>query len=699
MHEKRLEIFYIIPSRYDDDGYLYRFWKGLLPSNTLTCLRTLTNSLAAREDIKQEMDITVHAYDENVHFIPFRKIFRAARRKDTQVLVGLVGVQTNMFARATDLARTFREKAVQVVVGGFHVSGMLKMFPEPSRELQYLLGLGVSLFEGEVEDSDTLDTVLKDAASGTLKPLYQAPFSPDLDDAPIPVPDMDYLKRFITPMGTIDTSRGCPFDCSFCSVISVQGRKMRPRNAQAILETIHDNYARGLTKYFFTDDNMARSPIWKPLFDGLAALRQQGLDIRFTMQIDTQAWKIPHFIEKAAAAGCFQVFIGMESVNPENIEAVGKRQNKVDQFAAMINAWRQAGILSYVGYIIGFPNDTEESVARDVALLKDSIQVDQAAFFMLTPLPGSRDHRDMILNNVPLDEDFNHYDSLHETFQHEQMPTGKWRKAFQGAWDSFYGKENMVDLLLRTQKKNYWNLFWLLTWHRYATLLESHPMVMGIIRRKHRKDRRPTMPRESLPRFAFRRIRETFQHVKVVCRLFFDMQETWMLSRRQEDPRWATLMELRSRWTETRQTLMERCRTGRADLAAEEAKRYLATTMENLSTLMASLKGMHRRLHKKLLLKRQEIETYLQNIDVQWPSRKRLSEMEEFISEHILTSYENLAIRSVAKRRKFNEWRKQLIIKLKHGNVFTINWFFLGRVVAFELLVGLRFGITSLLHL
>ena len=123
------------------------------------------------------------------------------------------------------------------------------------------------------------------------------------------------------------------------------------------------------------------------------------------IQVDTLAWKIPRFIEKAARAGSSQVFIGLETIRPANLKAAGKTQNKAAEYGAMFDAWHAAGIACHVGYILGFPEDTPETIAQDVRDLREVLKVDQASFFMLTPIPGSRDHLEMVRNGVPLDAD------------------------------------------------------------------------------------------------------------------------------------------------------------------------------------------------------------------------------------------------------------------------------------------------------
>ncbi len=133
---------------------------------------------------------------------------------------------------------------------------------------------GVTIVKGEVEES--WEQLLRDAVEGKLKPLYDfLKNKPDLYEKPIPVIHRKYLKKFVASnhFGTLDCGRGCPFECSFCTIINVQGRKMRYRSADRIAEAVRENYrAYGISFYFFTDDNFARNKNWEAIFDALIPL-------------------------------------------------------------------------------------------------------------------------------------------------------------------------------------------------------------------------------------------------------------------------------------------------------------------------------------------------------------------------------------------------------------------------------------------
>jgi radical SAM superfamily enzyme YgiQ (UPF0313 family) len=534
---KNFRIVLIKPSKYDDDGYVIRFWKGVYPSNSLNVLYGLA------EDVKQRrvfpnVDIQVDTFDETAEKVPVKKIIRWSRRPRTKLLVCLVGVQTNQFPRALVLAKQFRARGIDVLIGGFHTSGTVNMLGEQEPDIQELLREKISVVSGEVENE--WQDILADCLNGRLKPLYSFAQDlqnlPDISSAPLPMVNPKTMKHFaLQSFGTVDTSRGCPFACSFCTIINVQGRKMRERSPEWIADVVRRNYhTYGTDFYFFTDDNFARKKLWRETFEALIRLREkEDIKVSFMMQVDL-AKKPKDFVALAARAGCGQVFIGMESVNPENLKAEGKGQNKVDEYIDIIREWHEAGILVQTGYIVGLPFDTKEQIPRDIRYLTDVIGPDIGSFFMLTPLPGSHDHKEMKQRGEWMDPDFNKRDSFHATIKHPSMTTDEWTGAYQGAWSAFYSKENMVKILSRWTHSPlvYWRLLFMLTWYKNAALIENqHPMVAGIFRLKDRLTRRPGYLIDSLIVHMAKRAKEVFRLLISWARFLKELEEVWLQTR------------------------------------------------------------------------------------------------------------------------------------------------------------------------
>ncbi len=506
----KLEIFLVRVTKYDDDGYPVRHWRGVLPTNSLACMHALTAEILEQNLLAPTVG-EVHLVDETVQSIPEGPIRRALRNPGTRVLIALVGVQTNQFPRAIDLARRYREIGCDVMIGGFHVSGLAAMLPSLPDDLVQLRNEGISLALGEVEE--TWQAILSDVARGQIQPIYDnSAARPNLARAAVPILDSSLMKRFVyRHFGTIETSRGCPFACSFCTIINVQGRTMRHRDPSHIVAAIRDNHRRtGTEHYFFTDDNMSRTKTWPDLFDALIDLRErEGIAIRFLMQVDTLSHRIPDFIEKARAAGCFQVFIGMETLNPESLADGNKRQNRVEDYADLVAAWHRAGILTHVGYIIGFPHDDVVSVRGDLKALQEVIRPDLAAFFMLTPLPGSADHLKMWQDGTELEQDWNLYDTFHPVVDHPRMSRDEWFGLYREAWSTFYAPDYLRPRLSEVTSDQHTTLLQMYLWYKAASGVEiAHPMMSGFFRTKARRERRTGMPIETVANFWRHRLPE-----------------------------------------------------------------------------------------------------------------------------------------------------------------------------------------------
>lgn len=530
---QRLNLYLVKPSKYDDDGYVIRHWKGVLPSNTLACLYGLSRDVEARQALGKSLKWRVEAMDETVQKVPVREIIRRGRQKGTHAIVCLVGVQSNQFPRAADLALEFRRAGLDVLLGGFHVGGVRATLPELPREVRELVEAGVTVVAGEVEGR--WETILRDALHGRLNPVYDFLSEPaDLSDAPLPQMPENLLHRYaVRDVVTLDCSRGCPFNCSFCTVINVHGRRMRFRPARAIEELIRENYRRHKTaRYFFTDDNFCRNKNWETIFDTLLRLRgEEGIPLTFMMQADVQSYRIPGFVEKAGRAGCTQVFIGMESLNQENLKAAGKHQNITADFQKLTGAYRAAGIVPHLAYIIGFPFDSEASVREDIVRLQE-LGAEQASFFMLTPLPGSVDYFQALSRGQVMDADLNNFDSFHETFCHPNLKSHAWSRAYEDAWRSFYGLENMKRILKKARPRNYWNVFMNFIWYKNAIRVEGgHPMLHGFFRRKSRGERRPVYGIETRWAYFKRRIRDGAGTLIGWFKLVMEMEEVWLETR------------------------------------------------------------------------------------------------------------------------------------------------------------------------
>jgi radical SAM superfamily enzyme YgiQ (UPF0313 family) len=498
---KRFQLILIKPSHYDAAGYVVQWLRSTMPSNSLAAVYSLARGAAERQVLGPDLPIDVIAMDETNTRVRPRDIAKRIAKNGGVGLVGLIGVQSNEFPRALDIARPLRAAGVQVMIGGFHVSGCLAMLKDTQTDIKVAQALGISIFAGEAEEG--LDEVLQDAARGELRDLYNhMKVLPGIGDVPSPpfLP-VDFVKRTVGNVTSFDAGRGCPFQCSFCTIINVQGRKSRYRSPDSIEQILRMNWAQGVKRFFITDDNFARNKDWEAIYDRIIKLREEdGMDVRFMIQVDTLCHKIPNFIEKSRRAGVTRVFIGLENINPANLIAAKKRQNKITEYRKMLLEWKRVGIMTFAGYILGFENDTPDSIRHDLEIIKKELPLDALEFFVLTPLPGSEDHKVLYEKNVWMDPDMNKYELEHVVTGHAKMTKEEWQGAYRSAWDIFYTDEHLETIMRRAHATgiNIRSLMPVLMWFSSAVKIEElHPLQWGIFRVKHRKDRRPGLPIES----------------------------------------------------------------------------------------------------------------------------------------------------------------------------------------------------------
>jgi hypothetical protein len=496
----------IKPSHYDDDGYVIQWWKASIPSNSLASLYAIVQDAADRRVLGDDIALTFDGWDECNSVISENRIARRIAASGAGV-VFLVGVQSNQFPRAVDMAREFRARGLNVIIGGFHVSGCLSMLDDLPWDLQEAINLGVTLFAGEAEGH--IDTLLQDAYANRLKPIYNFLADlPGLQGAAVPYLPPERLQRYSPPIGSFDAGRGCPFQCSFCTIINVQGRKSRYRTADDVERLLRAHLEKGVIRFFITDDDFARNRHWEEILDRVIELREQEkIPFTFLIQVDALAYRIPDFIEKCRRAGCLRVFIGLETINPDNLLHAKKRQNRIGEYRQMLQAWRAAGIITFCGYILGFPEDTVASIENDIEIIKRELSVDCLEFFVLTPLPGSEYHQKLARSGVAMERDMNKYDLEHVCTAHGRMQHEEWQGVYRRAWLQYYSMEHIETLLRRAVADGIATkrLMLSLVVFRGMPLIEDvHPLQGGYLRRKVRRSRRPGSPPDNTLLFYVR---------------------------------------------------------------------------------------------------------------------------------------------------------------------------------------------------
>src|SRR6266849_220899 len=194
-HKRRFCLVLIKPSHYDDDGYVIQWLRSAIPSNSLAVLNGLALECAERKVLGDDVEIDIHAFDETNTRIRTGHIASLIEGAGAGMVM-LVGVQSNQFPRALDIARPLRRRRIMVAIGGFHVSGTIAMLAELDPDVRRAQEMGVSLFAGEAEGR--LEEVLRDGANGQLKSLYNFMNDlPGLEGAVIPSLPVKRIKRVL----------------------------------------------------------------------------------------------------------------------------------------------------------------------------------------------------------------------------------------------------------------------------------------------------------------------------------------------------------------------------------------------------------------------------------------------------------------------------------------------------------------------
>ena len=348
----------------------------------MACLYAIAQDCAEPASARRRTStIEVDAYDEMNTVVPVEKIAAGSSKPGHGGIVCLAGVQSNQFPRAMAIARQFRAKGVPVAIGGFHVCGCISMLKELPAGVQEAIDLGITLFAGEAEEH--FEQLLKDVHARQAEAALQLharsagpagqtiPFLPRARGAALRRRAVLVRRRPRLPVPVLASAPS-----STCRDASRAGAT--PTISSAI---VRENAAQGITRFFITDDNFARNRNWEAdLRPADRAARGAGLQPHFLIQVDTLAHKIPNFIEKAARAGCRYVFIGLESINPDNLVDTKKNQNRITEYRKMFQAWKEAGIVTYAGFIMGLPGDTPETIKRDIEIIQRELPVDILEF-------------------------------------------------------------------------------------------------------------------------------------------------------------------------------------------------------------------------------------------------------------------------------------------------------------------------------
>ena len=336
------------------NGETYLFNKGLLAPLGLMYLAAHTPG-----------DVDVSIIDENVGHIDFT---------DVPDLVGITTL-TQTAPRAYDIADRYRALGARVILGGIHAS----MLPDEAAQH------ADSVVIGEAED--IWPRVVSDAVAGRLEPVYRQEGFLDFERPLPPRRDLIDNKRYWSPNG-VQTSRGCPHNCNFCSVTVFNGHRLRMRAIDDVLAEVESLPRSNLIRKKvvpFVDDNIAASPRRaKALFKALIPMKVLwGSQASITIANDEE------LVALAAESGCGFLFVGLETLSPASLAEMGKRQNEIEQYAEALRLLKKYKIRVMGAFVFGFDSD-DESTFADTLKFAISNKIQVAQFANLTPYPGTR---------------------------------------------------------------------------------------------------------------------------------------------------------------------------------------------------------------------------------------------------------------------------------------------------------------------
>ncbi|MCX8117390.1 MAG: B12-binding domain-containing radical SAM protein [Desulfobacterota bacterium] len=380
----------------------------------------------------------VHIVDESLSPIDF----------DQEVDLVAITAITPLAPRAYEIADEFRRRGRKVVIGGIHASWL----PEEAKAHCDSVAIG--------EADETWPEILADAEADDLKPFYRQKGRTDLSRLSLPRRDLLPKKGYLFH-NLIQTTRGCPFDCEFCSVTALHGRTYRTRPVSEVEKEIQ-SLERSKAYIFFVDDN---------LFGHLGHARElltllSHYRLRWVSQGPIHIAEDEEILGLMAKAGCHGLFIGFESLREENLDLMGKRINRVGRYEQAIRKLHDQGIGVYASFVFGYDFD-DESVFDEFLQFADRNRIDGAFLPILTPFPGTRIYQRLKQEGRLLTEDWSKYDMATVVFRPKRMTVEQLQEGFWRVNRSFYSLPSMLK-----------RIFHPFQWRR--SLIIFGPMNLGL---------------------------------------------------------------------------------------------------------------------------------------------------------------------------------------------------------------------------
>ena len=335
--------------------------------------------------------------------------------------------------RAYLIADEFRRRGKTVVMGGFHASNL------PDEALEHVDAVVVG--EGEI----VWPQLLSDFCQGALQRRYQPDTQMTMDSIPVARREIFTGKRYLMT-NTIQTTRGCPFDCEFCSVTAFYGRKYRKRPIDSILRELTE-LRKSNSFAFFVDDNLVADRKYAlELFAGM-----KGMDFKWLSHSPIDFAGDRELMKAAGEAGCVGMFVGFESLNQDSLAAMGKVTNRATSYLEDAQAFRDNGIGILGSFVLGYDGDTP-AIFEQLLKFCEQARIEAAIFPLLTPYPGTAVRRRLESEGRIISNDWRDYDMEHVNFKPVGMSIDELQQGYDWLNSSFYSFPSIYRRLFKLHR-------------------------------------------------------------------------------------------------------------------------------------------------------------------------------------------------------------------------------------------------------
>ena len=340
---------------------------------------------------------------------------------------------------------------------------------------------GVSFSLAEAETVWT--SILQDAIRAELQPVYclEQRWATELQAPVLIPPSAKDLRRYLIPMLGIYPARGCPFTCNFCSVIKVAGRQIRSQAIETTMESLRRAKAAGGRMVMFTSDNFNKYSDAPELLEQMIA---EKIRIPFFVQCDTQVSKQEEFVSLLGRAGCFEMFVGVESFSRHTLLAAHKAHNHPSTYSQIINLCTRRGIVSHFSNIIGFPGDTAAGIREHLDVLR-GLSPDVASFYILTPIPGTEQYDDFLSAGWITEKNLDRFDATTTTWQHPNLSAAELQGLLFDCYRKFFSASHIIGTAVRSVRHRqpdagFLPYFGQPLFSRISAWRKTHPMSGGV---------------------------------------------------------------------------------------------------------------------------------------------------------------------------------------------------------------------------